>query len=41
MCIDLGEENYLYENFVNDFELFKNNISAKKAFKACMDNQVE
>lgn len=41
MCIDLGEENYLYENFVNDFELFKNSISAKKAFKACMDNQVE
>lgn len=41
MCIDLGEENYLYENFVNDFELFKNSISAKKAFKACMENQVE
>ena len=41
MCIDLGEENYLYESFVNDFELFKNSISAKKTFKACMDNQVE
>lgn len=41
MCIDLGEENYLYENFLNDFELFKNSVSAKKAFKACMDNQVE
>ena len=41
MCIDLGEEDYTYEVFINDFELFKNSASAKKAFKDCMRNQVE
>jgi hypothetical protein len=41
MCIDIGEENYDYERFINEFSLFDGNLDAKKAFEECMNNQVE
>jgi hypothetical protein len=41
MCIDIGEENYSYENFIKDFGLFKNSVAAKKALKDCMGNDVK
>lgn len=39
MCIDIGEENYSYDTFVKDFDMFSNSSSAKKAFNECMSNQ--
>ena len=39
MCIDIGEGNYSYDTFVKDFDMFKNSVSAKNAFKECMSNQ--
>jgi hypothetical protein len=39
MCIDIGEENYSYDTFIKDFDMFKNSISAKRAFDECMDKQ--
>jgi hypothetical protein len=39
MCIDIGEENYSYDNFIKDFYLFNNNAFAKKAFNECMGDQ--
>lgn len=41
MCIDIGEENYSYENFIKDFELFNNNESAKKSLKDCTGNDIQ
>jgi len=41
MCIDIGEENYSYDTFVKDFDMFSNSTSAKKAFNECIENQVE
>lgn len=39
MCIDIGEENYTYDTFIKDFDLFKQSASSKKAFNECMNNQ--
>lgn len=39
MCIDIGEENYSYDTFIKDFNMFSNSSSAKKAFNECMSNQ--
>ena len=39
MCIDIGEENYSYDIFIKDFDMFSNSSSAKKAFNECMSNQ--
>ena len=39
MCIDIGEENYSYDTFIKDFDMFSNSSSAKKAFNECMSNQ--
>lgn len=39
MCIDIGEENYSYDTFIKDFDMFSNSSSAKKAFNDCMSNQ--
>lgn len=39
MCIDIGEENYTFDAFVKDFNIFKDSHSAKKAFYNCMGNQ--
>lgn len=39
MSIDIGEENYSYDTFIKDFNLFGNSSSAKKAFNECMSNQ--
>lgn len=39
MCIDIGEENYTYDTFIKDFEMFSNSSSAKNAFNECMGNQ--
>lgn len=41
MCIDIGDENYTYEKFVEDFSIFNESASAKKAFNTCMSNQVK
>jgi hypothetical protein len=41
MCIDISEENYTYDTFVKDFDMFQNSVSAKNAFNDCIENQVE
>jgi hypothetical protein len=40
MCIDIGEENYSYDTFIKDFDMFRNSAAAKKTFEECMNNQV-
>ncbi len=39
MCIDIGEENYTYEKFIQDFSFMSGNVKAKKSFTDCMNNQ--
>lgn len=39
MCIDIGEENYNYDNFIKDFHMFNKSVPAKKTFEECMNNQ--
>ena len=36
LCIDLGLEEYSYEDFVKDFPLFKDNVACKRKFEDCM-----
>lgn len=40
MCIDIGEDKYVFDEFINDYPLFKGSKSAKEAFLNCIDNQV-
>lgn len=39
MCIDIGEDNYSYNKFIEDFSMFKNSPFAMKVFNECMSNQ--
>jgi hypothetical protein len=41
MCIDIGEGNYNYIQFISDFPVFKDNKAAEDAFNDCMRNQIE
>ena len=41
MSIDIELEEYSYETLIKDFDMFKNSVSAKKAFERCMENWLE
>lgn len=41
MCIDIGEEKYSYDRFIEDFELFNNSASAQESFDRCIANWVD
>lgn len=41
MCIDIGEANYNYNQFVADFPIFTDCNAAQAAFNQCMENYLE
>ena len=41
MFIDIKLEEYSYDAFIKDFDMFKNSASTKKAFDRCMENWVD
>ena len=41
MSIDICDEYKSFDEFVRDFGMFKNSVSARNAFEVCIQNCIE